>query len=188
MSYIEGFVIPVPTGKKAAYRELCVQAGQIFKEYGATRIVETWGVDIPDGKVTDFKGAVKAEAGENVVFSWIVWPSKELRDQAHKKVWSDPRMQTPPDMPFDSKRMIVGGFEVLFDSGEEQPKARAKLCKITPHLWYAKEAEEAARFYASIFPDSRVDRVTGMPSDTPSGPAGSVRSSSSRCSVSPSWP
>ncbi|MDC0682824.1 MULTISPECIES: DUF1428 domain-containing protein [Sorangium] len=120
MSYIDGFVTPVPTDKKAAYREACVKAAEVFKEYGATRVVECWGDDVPDGKITDFKGAVKAEAGETIVFSWIVWPSKEVRDQAGAKMKDDPRMQMTENPPFDPKRMIWGGFAVLFDSSGEE--------------------------------------------------------------------
>ena len=118
MSYIDGFVIPVPTGKKEAYRAMAAHAAPIFMEHGATRVVECWGDDIPDGKTTDFKGAVKAEAGENVVFSWIVWPSKEARNEGSKKVMADPRMKMDGDMPFDGKRLIYGGFELMLDSGE----------------------------------------------------------------------
>jgi uncharacterized protein YbaA (DUF1428 family) len=116
MSYVDGFVIPVPAGKKEAYRAMAAKAAPIFKEFGATRIVECWGDDIPDGKVTDFKGAVKAEAGENVVFSWIVWPSKAVRDEGNKKVMEDPRLKMDDEMPFDGKRLIYGGFEILLDS------------------------------------------------------------------------
>ncbi|HSK40456.1 MAG TPA: DUF1428 domain-containing protein [Arenibaculum sp.] len=116
MSYIDGFVIPVPAGKKEAYRKMAADVAPIFAEYGATRMVECWGDDVPDGKVTDFKGAVKAEPGENVVFSWIVWPSKAVRDEASKKIMEDPRMRPGPDMPFDGKRMIYGGFEILLDT------------------------------------------------------------------------
>jgi uncharacterized protein YbaA (DUF1428 family) len=119
MSYIDGFVIPVPAGKKQAYRDAAMQAAPIFREYGATRIVECWGDDVPDGKVTDFKGAVKAEIGETVVFSWIEWPSKAVRDAANKKMKDDPRMQMTSDMPFDGKRLIYGGFEPLLDTGTE---------------------------------------------------------------------
>jgi uncharacterized protein YbaA (DUF1428 family) len=112
-------VIPVPTGKKAAYRDMCANAAKVFKEYGATRVVECWGDDVPPGKVTDFKGAVKADNDENVVFSFIVWPSKEVRDKGNEKMRNDPRMQMTPDMPFDGKRMIFGGFEVLLDTSGE---------------------------------------------------------------------
>ena len=118
MSYVDGFVIPVPAGNKAAYRDLAAKAAPIFKEFGAIRIVECWGDDVPDGKVTDFKRAVKAETGENVVFSWIVWPSKAARDEGMKKVMQDARLQPGSDMPFDGKRLIYGGFEILLDTGE----------------------------------------------------------------------
>ena len=121
MGYVDGFVIPVPTGKKAAYQDMCAKAAQVFREYGATRVVECWGDDVPAGKVTDFKGAVKAEPSETVVFSWVVWPSKDLRDKSNEKMKDDPRMQPGPDMPFDGKRMIYGGFEVLYDSSEDMP-------------------------------------------------------------------
>jgi uncharacterized protein YbaA (DUF1428 family) len=117
MSYVDGFVIPVSAGKKDAYRAVAAKAASVFMEYGATRIVECWGDDIPDGKVTDFKRAVKAEADENVVFSWIEWPSKAVRDEAYPKVMSDPRLKMD-DMPFDGKRMFWGGFQVLLDTAE----------------------------------------------------------------------
>jgi uncharacterized protein YbaA (DUF1428 family) len=122
MSYIDGFVIPVPTDKKQAYRDMAAKAAPLFKEYGATRIVECWGNDIPDGKVTDFKGAVKAEPGETIVFSWMVWPSKEVRDAGIQKMKEDPRMEMPDGMPFDGKRMIFGGFEILLDTDGEMGK------------------------------------------------------------------
>jgi uncharacterized protein YbaA (DUF1428 family) len=122
MSYVDGFVIPVPTGKKQAYREMAAMAAPLFREFGATQIVECWGDDVPDGKVTDFKRAVKAEAGETVVFSWIVWPSKEVRDAGNEKMKNDPRMKAPTDMPFDGKRMIFGGFEILLDTSTEKAR------------------------------------------------------------------
>jgi len=115
MTYIDGFVIPVPADKKEAYREVAAKVAPLFKKHGAVRIVECWGNDLPDGKHTDFKGAVKAEPGENVVFSCVVWPSKAVRDAASKKIMEDPDMRPGPDMPFDGKRLIYGGFELLLD-------------------------------------------------------------------------
>jgi uncharacterized protein YbaA (DUF1428 family) len=114
MSYIDGFVVPVPTEKKAAYIAASTEMSKLFREYGATAVVECWGDDVPDGKVTDFKRAVKAEANETVVFSWTVWPSKQVRDEANQKMMNDPRMKEQ-DMPFDGKRMIFGGFVPIFD-------------------------------------------------------------------------
>jgi uncharacterized protein YbaA (DUF1428 family) len=122
MSYIDGFVVPVPTAKKDAYMKMCADAAGMFKEYGALRVVECWGNDVPEGKVTDFRRAVAAEAGETVVFSWIVWPSKEVRDAANAKMKDDPRMQNMSDMPFDAKRMIYGGFVPMFDTAGEFTK------------------------------------------------------------------
>jgi uncharacterized protein YbaA (DUF1428 family) len=119
MSYIDGFVVPVPTNNKAKYREMSTKAWAMFKEYGALRQVECWGNDVPDGKVTDFKGAVKAKSDETVVFSWIVWPSKQVRDKAYEKMKDDSRMK-PDDMPFDGQRMIYGGFEILLDTGADR--------------------------------------------------------------------
>lgn len=110
--YVDGFVLPVPEAKRDAYRELASKAAKVFVEYGASRVVEAWADDVPHGKVTDFWRSVKAEPGEQVVFSYIEWPSRQARDEAWKKVMADERMQ--PDManmPFDGQRMFWGGFE-----------------------------------------------------------------------------
>lgn len=115
MTYVDGFVVPVPSDKKQAYIEQAKKALALFQEYGALRMVETWGNDVPDGKVTDFKMAVKAEPGETVVFSWIEWPDKATRDAGMKRMMTDDRMSTQ-DMVFDGKRMIYGGFEVILDA------------------------------------------------------------------------
>ncbi|EIQ0569712.1 DUF1428 family protein [Escherichia coli] len=116
MKYVDGFVVAVPADKKDAYREMAAKAAPLFKEFGALRIVECWASYVPDGKVTDFRMAVKAEENEEVVFSWIEYPSKEVRDAANQKMMSDPRMKEfGESMPFDGKRMIYGGFESIID-------------------------------------------------------------------------
>ena len=115
MRYIDGFLVPVPADKKEAYRTVATQAAALFKEFGATRIVECWGDNLPDGKLTDFRMSVKADKGETVVFSWIEWPSKAVRDVGNAKFMSDPRVKSMSDMPFDGKRMVFGGFETLLD-------------------------------------------------------------------------
>jgi uncharacterized protein YbaA (DUF1428 family) len=116
MTYIDGFVVPVPASNKEAYRALAAKAAPVFKEHGATRVVECWGDDVPAGKQTDFRRAVAAEDDEIVVFSWVEWPSKAVRDEGSAKLMADPRMQPESEMPFDSKRMIFGGFESLLDA------------------------------------------------------------------------
>ena len=115
MSYVEGFVAAVPAANKEAYRKHAAEAAPLFKSFGATRMVEAWGDDVPEGKVTSFSMAVKREDNESIVFSWVVWPSKEARNTGMKKSMEDPRMNAwnPNNMPFDGKRMIFGGFEVL---------------------------------------------------------------------------
>jgi uncharacterized protein YbaA (DUF1428 family) len=117
MGYADGFLVPVPAGNKGAYRDMAAKMAAVFKEYGATRVVEAWGDDVPDGKVTDYKGAVKAKGDEKVVYSWIEWPSKQARDEAWKKMMADPRMQPDKNnMPFDGQRMIYGGFAPIVDA------------------------------------------------------------------------
>ena len=117
MPYVDGFVIPVPKAKREAYRKMAEMAAPIFKEHGAIKVVECWGDDVPDGQVTSFPMAVKKAEDEVVVFSWIIWPSKAARDAGNAKAMADPRMQMPPEgMPFDGKRMIFGGFEVMLDA------------------------------------------------------------------------
>jgi uncharacterized protein YbaA (DUF1428 family) len=116
MKYVEGFLVAVPAAKKEAYIALAAKVAPLFKEFGATRVVECWGDDVPDGTLTDFRRAVKAETDEVVVFSWFEYPSKEVRDSANQKMHSDPRMKDLGEqMPFDGKRMIFGGFVPILD-------------------------------------------------------------------------
>jgi uncharacterized protein YbaA (DUF1428 family) len=115
MSYIDGVIIAVPTANKDAYLEHARSMDVMFKEHGAIQIVEGWGNDVPDGKVTDFKKAVQATSDETVVFSWIFWPDKATRDAAWGKLMEDERMMNAPAPPYDGKRMIYGGFEVMLE-------------------------------------------------------------------------
>ncbi|MBB3770856.1 uncharacterized protein YbaA (DUF1428 family) [Angulomicrobium tetraedrale] len=119
MSYIDGFIVAVPTANQEAYRLMAERAAVIFHDHGALRLVECWGDDVPDGDVTDFRRAVQATPEETVVFSWIVWPSRQVRDTGMKAFMDDPRMKEMTDMPFDGQRMIFGGFTPLLDSGAE---------------------------------------------------------------------
>jgi uncharacterized protein YbaA (DUF1428 family) len=117
--YIDGFVIPVPKGNKAKFKEMAEKIAPFFIEAGATRVVECWGTDVPDGKVTDFRRAVAGQDDEVVVFSWVVWPSKEARDAGNKRIREDSRMRPTEgaEIPFDGKRMIFGGFDPIVDVG-----------------------------------------------------------------------
>lgn len=112
--YIDGCITPVPANQKDAYREMADKHAAILKEYGATRTVDAWGDDVPDGKVTDFKGAVQAKPDEKVVYSWVEWPSKQARDEGWQRAMDDPRMKGMK-MPFDGQRMIYGGFAPMLD-------------------------------------------------------------------------
>ena len=117
MDYVDGFVIAVPTANKETYRKHAETAAQVFKDFGALKVIECWGDDVPNGKLTSFPMAVQRKADETVVFSWITWPSRQVRDEGMKKVMADPRLQ--PDnnpMPFDGKRMIYGGFQMIVDA------------------------------------------------------------------------
>lgn len=114
--YVDGFVLPVPKKKVAAYRALARKAGRIWREHGALAYVECVADDVKPGKVTSFPQSVKLKTGETVVFAWIVYRSRRHRDQVMKKVMADPRMDMPPaDMPFDGKRMFWGGFKTIVE-------------------------------------------------------------------------
>jgi uncharacterized protein YbaA (DUF1428 family) len=116
MSYVDGFVAAVPTANKEVYKQHAKAAAVVFKEYGALRLVECWGDDVPEGKITSFPMAVQRKDDETVVFSWILWPSRKVRDEGMQKVMSDPRLQPDANpMPFDGKRMIYGGFDIIVD-------------------------------------------------------------------------
>lgn len=116
MSYVDGFVAAVPTANREAYRDHAAKVLPLFREFGATRVVECWGDDVPEGKVTSFSMAVQRKEDETVIFSWVEWPSKTVRDSGWAKMMEDPRMQPGENpMPFDGARLIYGGFVPLLD-------------------------------------------------------------------------
>ena len=114
MAYIDGFVIAVPTANRQKFIDHASTGDPVFMEYGATRVLECWGDDVPVGKQTDFRKAVQAKDDETVVFSWVEWPDKATRDAGMKKMMEDPRMEQNP-MPFDGARLIYGGFEPIVE-------------------------------------------------------------------------
>ncbi len=115
MTYVDGFVVAVPAENKDAFLEHARVTSPVFKKYGALRVVDNWGDEVPDGEVTSFPMAVKAEPGEVVVFSWIEWPSKEARDAGMEKCMADPVFNSDLAVPFDGKRMLIGSFETMLD-------------------------------------------------------------------------
>jgi uncharacterized protein YbaA (DUF1428 family) len=118
MTYFQGFVVPVPEGNKDAYLQMATGVAPGFAKYGAQRTVECWEESVPDGKRTDLRRAVDAQPGEKIVFAWVWWPDKATCDAGMAKMMEDPDMQPPANPPFDTKRMIFGGFEAVHDSGD----------------------------------------------------------------------
>ena len=116
MSYVDGFVAAVPTANKAKYIKHAEEASHLFKEHGALKVIECWGDDVPEGQLTSFPMAVKRKDDETVVIGWVIWPSRDVRNAGMKKVMEDSRMQAGTNpMPFDGKRLIFGGFDMLFE-------------------------------------------------------------------------
>lgn len=158
MTYVDGVVIAVPKQQKQAFLEHADSVDRLFIEWGALRVMECWGDDVPAGKQTDFYRAVQAKDDEAVVFSWIEWPDKATRDlgmqQMHKM--EDPRL-TNAQMPFDGMRMIYGGFETIYELAN-----RVHTC-----LWFNGRGEEAAEFYTSLIPGSAVTQCYRPKKDAP---------------------
>ena len=119
MSYVDGFIVPVPKKNLQAYRRMAQKAGKVWRDHGALEYRESVADDVKVGKWTSFPRSVKRKAGETVVFSWIVYKSRGDRDRILKKVMKDKRlakMMDPKAMPFDGKRMIYGGFKIVVDA------------------------------------------------------------------------
>ena len=125
-SYTDGFVVPVPEGKTEEYRALAAKMAKVFRQHGATRVIEAFDDDVSKGEVTDFYRAVKAEDGEGVVFSFIEWPDKNTRDQAWKSIMEDESMKPQGEMPFNGQRMFWGGFDKIVDTAEARAPASAE--------------------------------------------------------------
>ena len=166
MTYFEGFIVPVPEANKDAYRKSAADAAPIFKEFGVSRHFEAWDSDVPEGKVTDFRKAVDAKPDEKVVFSWFEYPDKAARDAANEKMRSDPRMkEMGANMPFDGKRMIMGGFDAIVEEGSEAaaaiptasscpcPKASATPIGSWPRRWPRSSASMAPTASSKRFAD-----------------------------------
>ncbi len=116
MPYVDGFVTPVAKDRIDEYQKMAQEAGEVWREYGALSVTECVADDVPHGELTSFPRAVQAEEDETVVFAWIVYESREARDEVNKKVMADPRMQGDmSEMPFDAKRMFFGGFRTLVE-------------------------------------------------------------------------
>ncbi len=121
-TYLDGCLLPVPIANREAYRDMARECAPVFLEHGALRVVDAWGDDVPEGKLTDFHRAVLCQHGEQVVFSWVEWPSRKARDEAAAKVMNDERMKAwHQRMPFDARRMVYGGFESVLDDRGDQP-------------------------------------------------------------------
>jgi uncharacterized protein YbaA (DUF1428 family) len=119
--YTDGFIVPVPEAKREAYRAMAAKMAKVFRQHGATRVIESIADDVNRGEVTDFYRAVKAEDGETVVFSFIEWPDKAARDEAWKAIMADESLKPEGDMPFSGQRMFWGGFEPILDTAKREP-------------------------------------------------------------------
>lgn len=120
LPYVDGFVTPVRSDNRDAYLAVATISAEIFHDNGALSVVEAWEDDVADGKVTDFHRAVAIVPGEIVVFSWVTWPDKATREAGMAAMMADSRMKNP-EMPFDGKRMIFGGFQAVLATGDNAP-------------------------------------------------------------------
>lgn len=170
MTYVDGFLLAVREDRKEEYRNHAASATGLFHEFGATRMVENWGADVPDGQVTDFRRAVKAEEGEAVLFSWVEYPDRAIRDAAMQKMMSDPRMEELGDMPFDGKRMVMGGFEPMVVHGQADASGFVDgfVIPVPPHR--KEDYRAMAEMAAPIFLDhGALQVVEAWGTDVPRG-------------------
>ena len=170
MTYVNGFVLAVLADNKDAYIDHAEKFAPIIKEFGATRMVETWGDDVPDGKITDFRRAVNAEDGEVVLFSWMEYPDKATHDAGMDKMMADPRMQNMGDMPFDAKRMIFSGFESIVEAGDRRAMGYTDGCLVPVPVANKQAYREMAEQSAKVLQDHGAIRVVeGWAENIPDG-------------------
>jgi len=170
MAYYTGTIAAVPTASKQDYIDYAAAAWRVFSGYGAERMVETWGVDVPHGKLTDLHRAVEATDDEAVVFSWIAWPDRASADAAWKKMEQDAAMAGLPQMPFDGSRMIHGGFTPVYSEGESAAggyyQGFALAVPETNREPYAAMADEGWRMFRQR---GALAMVEGWGDDVPHG-------------------
>jgi uncharacterized protein YbaA (DUF1428 family) len=170
MTYFEGFIVPVPEANKDSYRQHAAEAAPIFQDIGVKRHFEAWDSDVPEGKVTDFRMAVDAKPEEKVVFSWFEYPDRATRDAANEKMMSDPRMQEMgANMPFDGKRMIMGGFDAIVEEGSERGDYTDGFVVPVPEGNVDAYREMASKM-AKVFRQHGANRVVeALSNDVPKG-------------------
>jgi uncharacterized protein YbaA (DUF1428 family) len=160
MSYVEVFVAAVPAANADSYRKHAAQSAAILREFGARRIVDTWGDDVPDGKTTDFRRAVNATSGEVIVFSWQEYATKDSANSAYQKMMSDPRMkELKAAMPFDGRRMIYGGFTPIVDTGSAEIAGYVDASLVPVPSGNEASYRELASTIASVIREHGASRV-----------------------------
>ncbi len=170
MTYFTGAVVAVPTARKAEFIAHIAAIWPLFRSYGATRLVDTWGVDVPRGKVTDFYGAVDAREDESIAFSRIEWPDKATAEAAWQKMQDDPAMKTLPAMPFDGRRMIFGGFTPVYEAGTRDGAGYYQgFVLAAPEKNKAAYAEMADQGWALFEKGGAIGMVEGWGTDVPHG-------------------
>lgn len=170
MTYFTGAVAPVPTVNRKAYADHVAAAWPMFKTFGAVRMVDTWGADVPRGKVTDFYGAVDAKDDESIVFSWIEWPDRETADAAWQTMQGESAPKELPEMPFDGRRMIFGGFAPVYSAGRRSSAGYYQgFLLAVPEMnkaHYARMADEGWRIFEK---SGAIGMVEGWGADVPRG-------------------
>ena len=170
MTYVQGFVTPIPTANKAAFIDHSQRAAALFRELGCARVVDTWGDDVPRGEVTDFAGAVALAEGETAGFGWMEFADKAAGDAFYAKMMSDPRMADMGDMPFDGKRMIFGGFEAVVDDGISTGTGYVDAFLVPVPVANKQAYVDMARVGSTVFRDCGVTRyVECWGVDVPAG-------------------